>query len=173
MGSIIKVNEYKDFGNNAIMTSDGAGGVTPNAQGLQTTPFFARYNTAQAVANATETVLQFANNIVDNGADWDSTNYRWIPQASGTYFIYAYIAFDDDSDFDIAQVRIRKNGSDRIAEGQARSEFKGTHYGFAMVSLNGTTDYVDCTAYHEEGGSVNVGNGTEYVTNFGGYRMIS
>ena len=30
MGSIIKVNEYKDFNNNDIMTSDGAGVVTPN-----------------------------------------------------------------------------------------------------------------------------------------------
>ena len=30
MGSIIKVNEYKDFGNNDIMTSDGAGVITLN-----------------------------------------------------------------------------------------------------------------------------------------------
>ena len=34
MGSIIKVNEYKDFGNNAIITSDGAGTVTSTAPGI-------------------------------------------------------------------------------------------------------------------------------------------
>ena len=40
MGSIIKVNEYKDFNNNAIMTSDGAGNVTVNAAALKNTPNF-------------------------------------------------------------------------------------------------------------------------------------
>ena len=35
MGSIIKVNEYKDFGNNDIITSDGAGTITA-AAGLKT-----------------------------------------------------------------------------------------------------------------------------------------
>ena len=40
MGSIIKVNEYKDFNNNAIMTSDGAGVVTINAATLKATPAF-------------------------------------------------------------------------------------------------------------------------------------
>ena len=46
MGSIIKVNEYKDFNNNAIMTSDGAGVVTPNADGLKNVPAFEAYNSS-------------------------------------------------------------------------------------------------------------------------------
>jgi hypothetical protein len=34
MASIIKANQLQDFGGNSILTSDGAGVVTPNAQGI-------------------------------------------------------------------------------------------------------------------------------------------
>ena len=33
MAGIIKVNQYQDFNGNSILTSDGAGTVTPNATG--------------------------------------------------------------------------------------------------------------------------------------------
>jgi|10_taG_2_1085330.scaffolds.fasta_scaffold37662_4 hypothetical protein len=145
-------------------TATGFGGAN--------TPYFARYNDTQAVANATETVLQFTGSIVDNGSDWDGTNYRWIPQSSGTYFVYAYIVFMSTANWDIAQVRIRKNGSTRIAECQMINGFYDTHYISAMVSLNGSSDYVDCTAYQEQGGSIDVANNTIYVSNFGGYKII-
>jgi len=40
MASIIKANQLQDFGGNSILTSDGAGVVTPNASGIKNTPAF-------------------------------------------------------------------------------------------------------------------------------------
>ncbi len=139
--------------------------------GEKNTPYFARYSNTQAVPTATETLLQFAGAIVDSDSAWDSTNYRFTPQTAGKYFVYAYGVIMTDADFDIAQIRIRKNGSTRIAEDQSSNRFYDTHYISAVVTLNGSTDYVDCTAYHEKGSQLDFGNAQIYVSNFGGYLL--
>ena len=146
---------------------------TVTGAGESNLPYFARNNSTQAVATATETLLTFSNSIVDNGSAWNSSSYRWIPQTAGKYYIYAYGVIMTDADFDIAQIRIRKNGSTRIAESQLRNEFYDTHFICAVVSLNGSSDYVDCTAYHEKGSQLDFGNGTIYVSNFGGWLLSS
>ena len=66
MGSIIKVNEYKDFNNNAIMTSDGAGVVTINAAAMKSTPsFFVFRSGNQEISDATTTKVEFNQTTMD------------------------------------------------------------------------------------------------------------
>ena len=142
---------------------------TVTGAGEKNAPYFARYSNTQGIPTATETLLQFAGAIVDSASAWNSSSYRWVPQTAGKYFVYAYGVIMSDADFDIAQIRIRKNGSTRIAEHQAANRFYDTHYISAVVTLNGSSDYVDCTAYHEKGSQLDFGNGQIYVSNFGGW----
>ena len=98
MGSIIKVNEYKDFGNNAIMTSDGAGVVTPNASGIKNTPAFEAYLAGnQAISDNTATKVQFDTEQFDADSVYDnSSNYRFTPGVGGKYLCYSTIRGGND-----------------------------------------------------------------------------
>ena len=88
MGSIIKVNEYKDFNNNDIMTSDGAGVVTPNASGIKNTPaFFVTQASAQALANNTSVTLSFGTTVFDTDSAMSSTTFT-VPTGQAGNIIF-------------------------------------------------------------------------------------
>ena len=88
MGSIIKVNEYKDFNNNDIMTSDGAGVVTPNASGIKNVPAFAAYLGAnQTVADATETKITVDTEVFDSDGAFSSNKFTVPSGQAGKYLI--------------------------------------------------------------------------------------
>jgi len=118
MGSIIKVNEYKDFGNNAILTSDGAGVVTINAAALKNTPIFkAEISSTQSLSNATTTLVAFNSVIVDTASAYTNSagNYKWtVPSGqAGKYYVYARLINRDTSNamYD-TKTHIYKNGAD-------------------------------------------------------------
>ena len=51
MAGILKVDQYQDFNGNNIITSDGSGNVTVNANGMKNVPAFKAYvTTGQSVA---------------------------------------------------------------------------------------------------------------------------
>ena len=116
MASIIKANELQDFGGNSILTSDGAGVVTPNATGIKNTPAFQAYRTSyQSIANTTDTKVQ--NNVVlyDTDSAYDNTtNYRWTCPSGkdGKYLIGCGNTIDNVTDQKWVITRVRKNGSD-------------------------------------------------------------
>ena len=84
MGSIIKVNEYKDFNNNDIITSDGAGNVTLSS-GMQTavqsagatnTPAFLAFNgSAQTLSHNTSTKIVFDLEKFDTDSAFASNTF--------------------------------------------------------------------------------------------------
>ena len=176
MGSIIKVNEYKDFGNNAIMTSDGAGVVTPNASGIKNTPaFFASQTVAQAVANTTVTQLQFNTEEFDTDSAYDTSTYKFTPQTAGKYSLFACVMFNTGTDFDQIECSIKKNGtiySSNIFVNQNYNSSVVT----TIVDMNGSSDYVEVYAYQNSGGSLNTypddGSGNYKYVRFSGYKLI-
>ena len=99
MASIIKANQLQDFGGNSILTSDGAGVVTPNASGIKMTPSFSAYlSSAQSVTDATWTKIQFNTEVLDSDGTYDnSTNYRFTPASTGYYLINAGVSIQADS----------------------------------------------------------------------------
>ena len=117
MGSIIKVNKYKDFNNNDIMTSDGAGVITPNATGIKNTPAFAAAIVSnQSVSDDTFTKAQFSSEVIDTDSAYDnSTNYRFtVPTGGdGKYFVLLRLQIDSEANtnLDVAKALIYKNGS--------------------------------------------------------------
>tara|TARA_R100000963_G_scaffold34358_1_gene27894 strand:- start:48 stop:599 length:552 start_codon:yes stop_codon:yes gene_type:complete len=116
MASIIKVNEYKDFGNNAIMTSDGAGNVTINAAALKNTPRFLalKSNAAdQTISDATGTLITFDTEIIDTDNAFASNTFTVPAGEGGTYMIGAgaNIGAGTYSQLDQSIIYLVKNGT--------------------------------------------------------------
>jgi len=114
MGSIIKVNEYKDFNNNDIITSDGAGVVTINAAALKSTPAFqVELASSQTVSDATWTKVAFDTEVIDTNNAFASDKFTVPSGEAGKYLIYGSIAISgsDNSSVDIGRLAPYKNGS--------------------------------------------------------------
>ena len=184
MGSIIKVNEYKDFNNNDIMTSDGAGVVTPNATGIKNVPAFEAYlsSTQSGVTDATSTKVQFDTEVFDTDGCYDnSTNYRFTPTTAGKYHVYFVFVGAVAGVSRLSQIAgvIRKNGSvytetsiDNRSDGYGLSSAVTS---ISTIDMNGSSDYVECYGYVNDnsGSTVNFygdAAGTRCV--FGAARLI-
>jgi len=176
MGSIIKVNEYKDFGNNAIMTSDGAGVVTPNATGLKNVPAFQAYLASdQTVVSGTETKITMDTEDFDTGGMYDaSTNYRFTPTVAGKYYVYATVrGTAAASTLDLEMTAIYLNGATYI-ENQIDwrnndAQLAGICVN-AIIDMNGSSDYVEC--YGRCLGGTTIKASPTRCTLFGAYKLI-
>jgi hypothetical protein len=112
MGSIIKVNEYKDFNNNAIMTSDGAGVITPNATGIKNVPAFEAYlNANTGITDNTAVKATFDTERFDTDNTFSSS--RFTPGVAGKYFCYSGCRAGNDgaNTLTLFHVSFYKNGS--------------------------------------------------------------
>ena len=181
MASIIKANEYKDFNNNDIMTSDGAGNVTVNAAAMKNTPAFSvtrTTNQAEASAGAVTKFQGDVENFDTDSAYDNSTNYRFTPQVAGKYLIYAKFYLDSSAVSATKQAisNIYKNGS---LYSSYQLDFRNNYGGYdnsvmnqAIIDMNGSSDYVE--AYFQ----VIVNSGTGLLAagtksnEFGGYKLI-
>ena len=101
MASIIKVNEYKDFGNNAIMTSDGSGVITPNADGIKNVPNFSANKTSGSISFSVDTFTKITldNELYDTNDAYDTTTGRFtVPSGKdGKYSFSAHLALYEES----------------------------------------------------------------------------
>ena len=181
MASIIKANELQDFGGNSILTSDGAGNVTVNAQGLQNTPAFEVMKSSnQVVTDGSTTKITFDTKIFDTDSAYDTSTSKFtVPSGqAGKYFIYTGLTHNSATSGQINDSRtiIFKNGS----EHKGAFLIFGGNTGY-YLSLN-TFSIIDLSVgdYIEVYGLTNVGSGTAQVlgntgddrTYFGGYKLI-
>jgi len=178
MGSIIKVNEYKDFNNNDILTSDGSGNVTVNAAGLKNTPAFEAYMSAdQTLSNNTLTKVNLNTERFDTDSKYDTSAYRFTPGVAGKYFVYIVGKGGSSSNVDVRTVNFRLylNGSTRI--GFQQSSYNAYNLNYMNVTVNttidlNTTDYLETyCAIDVSGGTPTITGGSEF-TLFGAYRVI-
>ena len=144
--------------------------------------FHAFLNADQTITSAVMTKAQFNNESFDTDNCYDnSTNYRFTPNVSGKYFIYAQIVFNvaGGSEFQYAYSNIKKNGTD-IARGNI--DFRNGTGGYAnSIILNIITDANGSTDYFEVHGELAdtitgsaprfIGNSTRSDTYFGAYRI--
>jgi hypothetical protein len=180
MGSIIKVNEYKDFGNNAIMTSDGAGNVTPNASGIKNTPnFFINKSADQAINDVTNTIVTFDTVVIDTNSGYDGTNKYTIPAGEGgTYLISYQIVFND------AQEKITESNTQLHVNGVPQSNYYlnistgvlvfVTHSPSLVLNLS-AGDELKVNAYSNttDSGTTDVVGGSNYNSWLQGYKLIT
>jgi hypothetical protein len=147
--------------------------ATAGTMSGQNYPAFRAYrSTSQAIPNTTFTKIQFDTETFDTDSAYDnSTNYRFTPQVAGKYFFTTTIRMVGISTIDNYQVFLYKNGSihSRFANG-------GTHAANPsnsvsdIVTMNGSTDYVEVFVYQTYGSDRNIDNGTNN-TYFLGYRL--
>jgi len=149
---------------------------------IASTPAFEAYlSSNQSVSDAVDTKVQIDTEIFDTDGCYDnSTNYRFTPTVAGKYFVYARVKVYGGANSDLAYVasHIYKNGSSisKIENNFATSYPRNISTPvFAVVDLNGTTDYVEFFSQVDgvTGGSeVFQSNGGVPVTIFGAYRII-
>jgi len=124
--------------------------------GTNTPAFMATMNTAQTLSHNTQTKVQFSTEVFDTNSCYDSTtNYRFTPTESGKYFFGVAVRWDTGTDIDITSVTFYKNGS-----AQYGGEFSNIRYNNwfngTIISMNGTTDYVEAYAYQAVGGNLDI-----------------
>tara|TARA_Y100001938_G_scaffold145640_1_gene222736 strand:- start:2300 stop:2845 length:546 start_codon:yes stop_codon:yes gene_type:complete len=179
MGSIIKVNEYKDFNNNDIMTSDGSGNVTVNADGLKNVPAFFATLSADDSSTYTDqatTKLRFNSEIFDTAGAYDnSTNYRFtVPSGqAGKYQINAAVYGNKSNDLFNLQINLYLNGSTSNYTSIGNDSDENDYS--AWCSLNpilnlSAGDYLECYVYNDVGSGTITIAGTK--TYFGAYKLI-
>ena len=184
MASIIKANQLQDFGGNSILTSDGAGVVTPNATGIKNTPAFEANlggSGGQAVSDNTVTLVTINTEVYDTDSAFDTSTYRFTPQTAGKYFAYASIQTEvgSNANLDDSYLYFKLNGSNIYesvniyATNYIRQDIISGHI---VVDMNGSSDYLELY------GRINSVSGSgqlfesntqwKRATHFGAYRII-
>ena len=176
MGSIIKVNEYKDFNNNDIITSDGSGTITLSSgmntavqsAGITNTPAFMATQGSSQTGLASDAYTKVAMNteVFDTDSAFDaSTNYRFtVPSGkAGKYLFFgqAKVRSDTLNELRQAAVYLYKNGS-----GITNSVFYESDYvlettlNFSYIDDSSVGDYYELYAKGTTGSSThNIGSG--------------
>jgi hypothetical protein len=111
---------------------------------------------AQTIPTTTDTVVTFIDEFDPN--NWLASN-KFQPTISGYYNIQVAVWWDAGSITNQQNnIQIRKNGSTQVAIQQTQI-FSGAGYGQEIdiiVYFNGTTDYVEVTAYTANPTSQNI-----------------
>ena len=149
------------------------------ATGQNYPAFHAYLSATQTISNDTVTVVQFNTESFDTDSAYDnSSNYRFTPQKSGKYYVYAGILHNPSSSNNIQQasIFIRKNGSEITENFFASSTNPAdslTVVNSIIVDLNGRSDYVDVVGQQAVSSGTNrfSGDSTKSKTYFGAYRI--
>jgi len=154
--STLKVGTIQDHanGNNALVI---------NSSGVVTTParpaFRVVRSVDQAIADNTTTVIQLNtksgnSELFDIGGYFNTSNYRYIPQVAGYYSITLGTLLESPN-YQFAT--IRKNGANQFGNrAWSESGIFSTGQVTGVIHLNGSSDYIDATVYHNAGSSKNL-----------------
>ena len=167
--SILKVNTIQDKGGNAIISSDGAGTLTLPSDLKNTPAFHVTLSSEQAIANTTETKIQWDSVILDTNSFYDTTNYRYTPTIAGQYVFVGAARLQSSTDAEQCYLAIKKNGTTIL-----ESYYKNHYYDGKEVSVTTSMtsgDYVEWYIHHNIGSSVNIPNTTKHQYAYG-YRLI-
>ena len=182
MASIIKANQLQDFGGNSILTSDGAGNVTVNAQGLQNTPAFSVSLSAdQSISDNVFTVVAYNNVILDTDNGFSTSTYRYTCPSGkgGQYFIGGLVIFNTSANsvLNYADLYIYKNTvihSYQITQFNSNPVKQHSHQ-FGVIMNLSDGDYVEIQGRADRtvAGTLNFrGDTAKEETRFFGYKLI-
>jgi hypothetical protein len=176
--STLKVSTISPLGTDATKTiTIGSAGDTIAGMGANTPAFQATVSSNQSVSDNASTKVNFDTEVFDTNSAYDhSSNYRFTPQVAGKYYVYVRIGLNANANSELNTVfgKIKKNGSIiEIAHFSFATNYArfGTANVIAVVSLNGSSDYVEAFIQgSDQSGSASVESGTYSV--FGAYKLI-
>ena len=147
--------------------------VTPTGITTQVgAPAFSVMNngTAQSVSNQTWTKVALNTKDFDTNSNFDATtNYRFQPTVAGYYQLSSFVSGPSNSTQNQITA-IYKNGSiykylGAVQNLNATAVVNDGVSGSMLISLNGSTDYVELWVYQQTGSTVNTA-GSAYLTGF-------
>jgi len=142
-----------------VLTVSGGVPTWATAAGSSGPAFRAFRNADQTVTGSTSTKIQFDQETFDTDACFDpTTNYRFTPNKAGYYEVTCQILFQGAGTF--GEVKIFKNGSATSGHRDAGQEGVGYAAVSDLISMNGTTDYLEGYCYIADGA------GTEKVLGY-------
>lgn len=149
---------------------DSTGLTTFLVPPITTAPILSVYrNATQSLAHAATTKILMDTVIADTANYWSTVNARYTPLTSGWYQVNWRLGIAGTSITDTTAILL-KNGA-AIATG---GEVTGVNLAFLgsggsyLVSMNGSTDYLELAAYFQTSGAtagtLNAGAATSYMT---------
>jgi hypothetical protein len=111
--------------------------------------FSASLSSGQTITNNTDTVVLYDTEAFDTASAYTPATGRFLPLVAGYYQINVNISLSG-SVITLASSGIRKNGTLTNYVGTSAFTFTSTPYRFsgsALIYCNGSTDYIDTTAY--------------------------
>ena len=175
MGTI-KTTNIEPIADNGTVTLGSSGDTFTLGSGVtqtianNTPAFKATTSGSTTMPNQTATKIAFASEIFDTGSAYDTSNSRFTPQTAGKYSITAMIRFNSSTDFTDNILRIYKNGSDVVQNQQSHFHFECNTV-TSIITLNGSSDYVEIYGFQNSGGDVDNEAGTT-TSFFQGYKII-
>ena len=128
-------------------------GTATGIGGNNTPAFNVKISSNQDVSSGTTTVVAFNSEQVDTDNAFNTSNYRFVPQTAGKYFIaftiYALTASAGNGNLRAITANIRKNGSNQTQVVQDYNNSfirQGCATTTAVIDMNGSTDYIDFTS---------------------------
>lgn len=122
-------------------------------------PYFYATGNGQTVTSGSFQKGQFSTEVLDSDGYYDNaTNYRFTPLVAGVYLVGVGggIAIDDGQ---IHNVGTYKNGvQQRVVSESAGATVTARPLIIDLVSLNGSTDYVEGFLFHNRGVDSTTGN---------------
>lgn len=135
----------------------GALPVANGGTGVTAVPVFAvRRSADQSINTSTLTKVQWDTEITDSNSNFDSsTNYRFQPTVAGTYLVHSRLVYGTGASPMVAgnniQAYIYMNGSPLYGNSTYAGGQSDVVDISQMIAMNGTTDYLEIYAYHENG----------------------
>jgi len=155
MSTIKNVQTIKTKTGTTAMTIDAAGVVKQ-----PTKPMFRVVRSAdQSIANDTATVVQLddktTTGFFDIGGYFNTSTYRYTPLVTGYYSVTASGLLESAH---YMWTSIRRNGTEEFSSRDAATSGAvfPTSIASGILYMNGSTDYLDVTVYHNAGSSKNI-----------------
>ena len=190
MVSQIKVNEIiKQSGSSITIGESGdtvsipsgatiANSGTATGFGDSNTPSFAvRLSGSQSIPNATNTLLQFNTEDWDTNSAYDTSSYRFtVPSGeAGKYFFHARVYIEwGNAAGEVGRLQIAKNGTAVAIDAVTASGDPTSGSSIRITTLLdlAVADYVDVRLYHNQGGSQDADNDSDF-TYFTGFKVTT
>ena len=171
--SIVKTNQITDLGGNELLTSNGSGVISSGGAITNTPSFFAYQSSAQSIGNATQTIVQYDTVLYDTNSSYSNSTYRFTPQTAGKYYVGMTVRYNNVNSSRCIGYLYKNNVLYAVDE-QWSDSGSGpdlTAQNYAIIDMNGSSDYVDARTYHDKGFAVNTYPVYEAV-NFFAYKII-
>jgi len=149
------------MGNTINITSVGPQGATG--------PAFSATAGALTVSASTWTKIPFSGEQFDTNNNYDpTTNYRFTPTVAGYYYFTIQLFMSVNANR--GAVSVYKNGVSTLEKLDLGSTANGgiSFSTNGLLSMNGTTDYVEAYVYQEGTGTTNI-NTNASLTLFSGF----